>query len=130
MARYAVDTHPLIWYWSGSPRLSQTARDILDRAVNDQEEVFVSPLVLAEIIIIAEKQRVALNLPHVVAILSNTPGFKLIALTPAMALRTRQLATLPDIHDRLIVASALETNATLITRDEAITQSGLVAVVW
>ncbi len=34
------------------------------------------------------------------------------------------------MHDRVIVAEALARGATLITRDEAITASGLVPVVW
>jgi hypothetical protein len=39
-------------------------------------------------------------------------------------------STLPDIHDRLIVAETLDLGAALITRDQGITASGLVEVVW
>ena len=37
---------------------------------------------------------------------------------------------LPDPFDQLIVASALDANLALITRDQAIQKSGLVQVVW
>ncbi len=57
-------------------------------------------------------------------------GFRFTSLTPQTALRIQPLTVLPDIHDRLIVAEALESGATLITRDEVITASGLVPVVW
>ena len=35
-----------------------------------------------------------------------------------------------DTHDRLIVATALYFNASLITRDERISQTGTVITVW
>jgi len=54
----------------------------------------------------------------------------LTPLSPEAAIRIQSLIALSDIHDRLIVAEALETGATVITRDQAITTSGLVRVVW
>ena len=52
------------------------------------------------------------------------------SLSPEIAIRTQLLTALPDIHDRLIVAEAFETGASLITCDQAITRSGAVAIVW
>ncbi len=45
-------------------------------------------------------------------------------------LRIHSLAQLPDIHDRLIVATALEAGATIITRDQSITRARLTPVLW
>jgi PIN domain nuclease of toxin-antitoxin system len=53
-----------------------------------------------------------------------------MALPWEMVLRIQTLTALPDIHDRLIVAAALEVGASIITRDQAITKSGLAPVVW
>ena len=93
-------------------------------------EIIISPLVLAELVIIAEKQRVTFDLAAGIALLKNTPGYRLVALTAPTALRTQQLTTLPDIHDRLIVATALEYGATLLTADRSIISSGIVPVAW
>ena len=130
MALYAADTHVLAWYWAGSGRLSPVAREILDGAVRSLHEIIISPLVLAELVIIAEKQRVTFDLAAGSALLKNTPGYRLVALTAPTALRTQQLTTLPDIHDRLIVATALEYGATLLTADRSIIASGIVPVAW
>jgi PIN domain nuclease of toxin-antitoxin system len=130
MALYAADTHVIAWYWAGSPRLSQTARTILDEALLLQHEVIISPLVLAELVIMAEKQRVSFDLTAIIATLSESPGFRLVVLSTQIALRTQELTTLPDIHDRLIVATALVYDATLITADQTISQSNYVPVVW
>ena len=128
MALYAADTHALAWYWSGSDRLSSLAREILDGAMRSQHEIIVSPLVLAELVIIAEKQRVNFDLAAAIAMLKDVPGFRFVDLTTETALRTQQLTTLPDIHDRLIVATALEYGATLLTADQAITVADIVPV--
>ena len=130
MALYTADTHALAWYWSGSNRLSPLAREILDGAVRSLHEIIVSPLVLAEPVIIAEKQRVVFDLTAAINMLRDVPGYRLVDLTVQTALRTQQLAALPDIHDRLIVATALENGATLLTADEAIIGADIVPVAW
>lgn len=130
MALYTADTHALAWYWSGSERLSLLAREILDGAMGSLHEVIVSPLVLAELVIIAEKQRVVFDLSAAIVMLQNAPGFRLVDLSARTALLTQQLDMLPDIHDRLIVATALEHGATLLTADEAIIVAGIVPVAW
>lgn len=71
-----------------------------------------------------------IDLIGIVTTLRSAPGFRLTPLSPEAAIRIHSLITLSDIHDRLIVAEALETGATVITRDQAITASGLVLVVW
>lgn len=130
MALYVTDTHALVWYLSGSPLLSVAARSAFDEVTTGVSQVNVPAIVLAELIMMAEKQRDAINVPRIVTTLRDTPGFRLTALSPEVALRIQSLTSLPDIHDRLIVAEALETGATIITRDQIITASGLVPVVW
>ena len=93
-------------------------------------EIIVSPLVLAELVIIAEKQRVVFDLAAAINILKDVPGFRFVDLTTQTALRTQHLSALPDIHDRLIVATALEYGATLLTADQAITVADIVPVAW
>ena len=46
------------------------------------------------------------------------------------ALRLRELTAIPEMHDRMIVATAIKYKAALITVDESITKSELVKVVW
>lgn len=130
MALYAADTHALAWYWSGSDRLSSLAREILDGAMRSQHEIIVSPLVLAELVIIAEKQRVNFDLTAAISMLKDVPGFRFVDLTTETALQTQRLTSLPDIHDRLIVATALEYGATLLTADQTITVADIVPVAW
>ncbi len=46
------------------------------------------------------------------------------------ALQLRDLTAIPEMHDRIIVAAAIENEATLITFDKTIRESGLIDVIW
>ena len=130
MAIYVADTHALLWYLTGSPLLSATARTALDEAATSTGTVIVPAIVLAEFVMLLERRRIGLDVIHLVRALQSRPGFQLSSLTPEIALRIEPLTVLSDIHDRLIVAEALSTGAALITRDQAITVLGLVQTVW
>lgn len=130
MTRYVADTHALFWYLSGSPLLSSAARAAFDEAKIGTSEVIVPAIAIAELIMLAEKRRIAIDIDHIMSTLGAFPGFRFTALTPAIAKRIRTLKALRDIHDRLIVAEALEADAILITFDQLITASRLVPVVW
>ena len=122
MTHYVADTHALLWYLGGSPLLGVAARTAFDEAANGTSQVSVPAIALAELV-----QRKRIGQSHR---LRSAAGFRLTSLSPEVALRTRFLTALPDIHDRLIVAEALETGATLITRDQLIATSGLAPTVW
>jgi len=130
MSLYVADTHALLWYLGGSPLLGKAARAAFDEATNGSSEVRVPAIVLAELIMLVEKRRSEIDVTAIVAALQSTSGFRLTPLLPGVVIRIQSFAILSDIHDRLIVAEAIEANATVITRDQAITASGLVPVVW
>lgn len=130
MSLYVTDTHALLWYLAGSPQLSVAARSALDEAVHGSGEVRVPAIVLAELVMLVEKRRITTDVNGIVAALRAIPGFCLTSLSPEIAIRIQSLTALPDIHDRLIVAEALESGASLITCDQVITRSGAVATVW
>lgn len=125
-----ADTHALVWYLTGSANLSSGARQVFDDALGGAHEVLVSVIVLAELVMMAEKQRIAFNLTRIIEQLRSAPTYHLVDLTPYTVLRIQSLAQLPDIHDRLIVATALEAGATIITRDQSITHARLAPVIW
>jgi PIN domain nuclease of toxin-antitoxin system len=130
VALFVVDTHVLVWYLSGSTRLSQPALQVLDGAMRDEHQVNIPAIVLAELVMLSEKHSGRFNLPVIVGRLRQVSGFHLTSLAPDMALRIAEISALPDIHDRLIVAETLTLGATLLTRDQAITESKIVSTVW
>ena len=130
MATYVTDTHALVWYLSNRPDLSSAAHAVFRGAAAGVNQILVPTIVIAELIMMVEKRRTALNITQVIIALEKAKGYQFVPLTVAVVLQIQAAAALPDLHDRFIVATALTFGATLITQDRAITQSGVIPVIW
>lgn len=114
-----VDTHVLLW-WLGEPsRLSKRARDAMDRV----GQVSVSSVSIWEAGMLAAKGRIQLDRP-IAQWTYDVVASSQITDAPVRAPIAAQAATLDDFHgdpaDRLIVATALALDATLVTKDRRI----------
>jgi PIN domain nuclease of toxin-antitoxin system len=127
---YISDTHPLVWLLTGSSQLSQAARDAFNDATS---RIIVPAIVLAEIKHLYARGRIAVDVSDALSLVASKPNCVTHPLDEAVVDR---LPTSLDIHDAILVATALvyqdslREPVALITRDAAITASGLVAVLW
>lgn len=53
-----ADTHTALWYLFADPRLSATAKAFIDQAAVDRSSIEISPISLAEIVYLVEKNRI------------------------------------------------------------------------
>lgn len=122
-----LDTHVLIWAMEGDGRLgSQSGRLIEDAA--REAGLFVSAITPWEVAMSTEKGRLALG-RDVGAWLGAAlalPGIRLAPITPTVAIDSVRLPG--DFHadpaDRLIIATARELGAPLLTAERAILDYG------
>lgn len=126
---YVLDTHILLWWVGGSDRLSAEQGAALDAAHEDQP-LLVSDITLWEIATLHSLGRIRLGLPlrDWLEAATAAPLVRRIGISPPIA---AQVADLPDsFHrdpaDRVLVATARAWDATLITSDRRIVESGLV----
>ena len=127
---YVLDTHAFAWFLEDSPRLSEAA----GAAIEDGSKPIVVPtIVLAEIAFLAVKHRVKVDMAAALAHAEAAPNCTVYPLNDEVL---RRLPTTLDIHDAIIVATALavrdiqDPDTVLVTRDERITASGLIPVLW
>ena len=128
-----IDTHALIRYLYDDPRLSQTARDLLNQAAATGDQVACSALTLAEVLYLVEKERIAgeafdrllAELEKNGSILTVLP----VDLSVIKAMRSIPRNEVPDLPDRVIAATAHNLNVPLISRDRKIVLSS-VPTVW
>src|SRR5687767_9187174 len=98
---YVTDTHPLVWFLDGNPRLSSAARGALQGPAS---RIVIPTMVLAEVNYLSDRGRIGVDLPTVLAHARATTNCELSPLDERIA------SLLPaglDIHDGIIVATAL-----------------------
>ena len=132
--RYIVDTHALIWWTIRSSKLSAAAAQVLD---DPQSDLCVPAIVLAEIAWMAENKPKVRLPPADVAVrqIWSDPRVAILPLDAETVQTTTLLSSIGEMHDRQIVATAMNLAAsghsvTLLTNDRNIAASGLVPVLW
>jgi len=128
MMLYVTDTHALLWYLARPERLGAQARQAFDEVKSGKATIIVPAIVLAELIWTIERGRIQTDLQRVLATICK--HYIITPLIPADVLKLPELTNIPEMHDRMIVAEAKRRNAPVITRDENISRSGAVSVVW
>jgi len=131
--KLAVDTHTLIWYLSDSPRLSTTASDALDDAV-ENGGILVPMAVLFDLVYLTEKGRLpATDMQKVRNVITDTPrpvALASVTVTVMDRFADPEMAVLPDPWDRLMVATAQSEGLPLVTGDRGIRAAGIADTIW
>ena len=129
MLSHLLDTHTILWTLEDDVRLGQAARKIVSKAVS--HELAISALSLLEISMLIEKRRIQLDGAPIDFLKKIESTFTVISIDAIIA---NEAMSIPLSHgdpfDRVIVATARSQGLTLLTKDQAITQSGLVPVIW
>ena len=117
MTGYLLDTHAVIWWWMDHPRLSTTAREIIEA---DGHRLCLSVASVWEVAIKSQAGR----LPELPAFREEYPAlmkasrFELLTVTDGDALTAAYLGSSHrDPFDRLVAAQAIDRNLVVLTRD-------------
>jgi predicted nucleic acid-binding protein len=99
-------------------------------ADDGQALIYIPAIVIGELYYLNEKKGRPLNFRTKYARLAHSRQFVLLPFHPSHTLDFDACSAVTEMHDRMIVADARRTEATLLTRDVQITNSGVVATVW
>ncbi len=125
-----LDTHAWIWWIAAPDKLSSTARQILE----ESDEIGVSVISCWEVSMLVSKQRLAFDrdVGAWVREALAREGLSVLPISPSIGVLAGSLDG--DFHgdpaDRLIVATALESESTLVTKDHRIRSYPAVRTVW
>ncbi len=121
---YVVDTHVLIWYFTGSKRLKPALREKIDEVRNHNGRLLVPTIVLAEALDISEKGRVDFDFVEMQRVIREEPEFEVMSFSPEIFNTVMQMRNIPELHDRIIAATARFYGAGILTKDREILESG------
>jgi PIN domain nuclease of toxin-antitoxin system len=127
MSPLLLDTHAAIWMMRNEP-LARAAQEAIDAAARSSTTVWVSPVTALEVGQLVSRNRLNLGatpqrwFEGLLAI----PGMRLADLSPDLLIASSYLPGTPprDPMDRILIATARELAATLVTRDRAIIAYG------
>lgn len=133
MLRAVADTHAVIWYLYDDPRLSGSARALIEEAAMAGDQIGISAITLTEIVYLSEKGRIdpeALDRVFTVlgepeSVIRELPLDRAVVAVMASIDRNE----VPDLPDRIIVATARLYDVPVINRDRQIRLSN-VDTVW
>ena len=120
-----LDTHVWIWCMVGASMLKKTFHITFEKALKSQG-ILISPMTIWEVGMLVEKKRIQIEMDVLdwIEQALDTPGINLTPITPRIAIYSTRLVG--EIHgdpvDRLLVATAFEKNAVLVTCDHNILQ--------
>lgn len=120
-----IDTHALVWYFVGNDRLPSTIKDQVDQA-RRTGRILVPTIVLAEALYIAENERViddeeeVLDFEGLYEKVVEDDGFRIVDFGREVLEETIGLEGVPELHDRIIAATARFHGATVLTKDSEI----------
>lgn len=131
---FVVDTHTLLWFLDNYKKLGQVAAQIL----SDPHSLLILPAIaLSEALFILEKGRTPFTITEqeLLQAVKDDKRFTVMPLDESVVRQTILCKSVPEMHDRQIVATALLAQAAgtpvaILTRDENIQNCGLVQTLW
>jgi len=131
--KYMLDTHTWIWWHMNPQKLSQKVKRIVGNT-DRYDELLLSAISPWEFSKLLEKKKIGISCDPEDWINSalDMPKFRLIPLSPVLAYRSTVLPQPfhSDPADQIIVATAREENATILTKDERILTYKNVRSLW
>jgi PIN domain nuclease of toxin-antitoxin system len=128
LPKHSFDTHALVWYFKGSKTLSPKARSILNEAFLANSVPFISTMVLLEAFHISLKERDFI-FAEFIKFLSNAK-FIVIPLNEEVLKICYKLPKIVNIHDRIIMATAIFTKSQLVTKDKILRSNFPLETIW
>jgi len=128
-----ADTHTALWYLLKSPRLSIAARKFIDNTALRGQSIGVSPISLAEIVYLVEKNRLTRSAYEDLKDALATTEYVLeegpFHAGVVDAMRSVPREEIPDLPDRVVAATAVFLGVPVLSRDGRI-RSSRVETIW
>ncbi len=129
MKEFVLDTMALILFLE-KRKMPLKAKAIFEQAHSGEVQIYIPPMVIAEIGYLSEKGKIELSLDNLERFLSTKSNYTVYPQTFEVLKSTFQIKDIPELHDRIIAGTAKLLGAKLITNDPKIEASKSVESLW
>ena len=126
---YLADTVAIIRHFAKTGKIGKAAKQILRDADKGEKTILISVISMTEVLYLAERNRIPLNFQKVKDKLEHLDNYRIIDLDLDIVETAKRIQGL-ELHDRLIVATALFWDVPILTSDQMISDAGIVDVIW
>ena len=130
MTEFVLDTHACVYALTAPARLGKAARRALKQVEAGRAIAWIPAAVVAEIVLLRELGRTRIGLPELKTAIEQAGSFRFLALDLRQLDEFAALTAIRDPFDRLILSACRSAGAKLLTKDEALRESGLVGTLW
>lgn len=116
--------------WLEKRKRSPLVKSIFNSAENGEVKLNIPAIVLAEVGYLAERKRIETTLADINTIVEKHSNIRIIPLDSEIVNSAFKITDIPELHDRLISATAMLMNQELITNDKVIIDSKFIKTIW
>jgi predicted nucleic acid-binding protein len=127
MAEYVTDTQALIKFMQGKKVIDEKAHQAFLSADNGESTIIIPAIVLMEVLYLFEKNGIDIGLLHIEE-LFKSQNYQFEALSLEILKTATDITDIPELHDRLIAATARYLDVPIITNDPQILKSQFVKI--
>ncbi len=125
-----TDTVALIWHLRRHRKLSKRARQLLEGADAAQHTVYISVITLMEMLHVIERRELKMRLDDVIKHIIASPGYVILPLDEEIVRIAGGIGDVPELHDRMLVATAMLFQVPILTNDPVIAASRHATAIW
>lgn len=126
---YVSDTMAVV-LWMEKRKQPVSVKNIFNNIEKGNVRLYIPAIVLAEIGYLTERNRIETSLPEINKIIRKFENVQIIPLGPEIVFNAFEITDIPELHDRLISATARFLKLELITNDKIISDSKFVKTIW
>ncbi len=126
---YLLDTVTIVRHFSGKGKIGRRASEILATAESGSDLFAISAISLMEILYLAEKNRIQMGLEETMRVIELSKSYLIVDLSHHV-LRVATTIDFPELHDRLILATAKWMQVSVLSSDRAFRDIDGIDVIW
>lgn len=127
---YLADTVAIVRHLRGRLPDDSDVKRIMQAVDLGEHHLYISAVSLMEIMYLAEGRRIDVPLMELIERVSRSANYELIDLTADIVLTASGVNDVPELHDRMIVATAKWLGVPILTSDHIISKSTHVQTIW
>ncbi|MCK5488243.1 MAG: PIN domain-containing protein [Desulfobacterales bacterium] len=127
MADYVTDTQALIKFMMGKKVINDKAHQAFLSADKGESTIIIPAVVLMEVLYLFEKHRIDIGLLQTEDLLKSQ-NYQFEPLILEILKTASEITDIPELHDRLIAATARYLDIPIITNDPVIRKSKFVKI--